>query len=118
MEFGYQLVLLLHFIGMASLVGGILIQISNRGAFEMNALIRHGVGTQIVTGIILTGMAEGLDELDKDIPVEKLGLKLVVAIVIAFLAERNRKRKPVGDTVFYVVAGLALVNVAVAALWT
>lgn len=117
MEIVYNLVVVVHLVGMASLVGGALVQMSSSER-SMTGAIRHGAGTQLVTGLILAGMAEGIDDLDKDVPVAKIATKLVVAIIVVVLAETNRKRKPVPDALFFLVFGLALANVAVAALWT
>lgn len=118
MEFVYNVVVFLHLIGMASLVGGALIQMSSTGERVMNSAMRHGAVIQLITGLILTGMAEGIDDLDKDIPAAKIAVKLGVALIVVVLAEANRKRKPVPDLLFFLVFGLAVVNVAVAALWT
>jgi hypothetical protein len=117
MELVYNIVVFVHLIGMASLVGGALVQMSAPGERVINAPMRHGAGIQLITGLILVGMAEGIDDLDKDIPVAKIAVKLGVALVVIVLAEKNRNRKPVPDQLFFLVFGLAIVNVAVAALW-
>ena len=42
----------------------------------------HGVLTQLVTGVLLVGLAEGVDSLDRSVDRTKIGVKLVVTLVI------------------------------------
>lgn len=112
MSFVHDLLLFVHFLGLASLLGGFLVQLSSRPRRIVAAMV-HGALTQLVTGLGLVGVAEALDE-----PVDnaKIGVKLLVVVVTA-LVWVNRRRPQVPDGVFWAVGGLSVLNVAVAVFW-
>ena len=112
MEILKDIVLILHFLGLAAIIGGVLAgRRSSRK--RVDALVLHGALTQLVTGVILVGMNQALDN-----PVDntKIGVKLVILLVITGLAWRYRK----GSAPSWVMGAIGLltvVNVAVAVLW-
>ena len=71
MQLVYNLLVVLHFIGLASLLGGFLVQMSSPTKV-VNPAMLHGALTQLVTGLAMVGMAEsGLVE-DTDINTTKV----------------------------------------------
>ncbi|WP_116947533.1 hypothetical protein [Jiangella endophytica] len=118
MEFVYDLVLVLHFFGLASLLGGIMVQLSARGGRVVNMAMLHGALTQLVTGVAMVGMAEGIDSLDKHIDNAKIGVKLVIVLIITALCFANRKRTAIADGLFFALFGLTAANVVIAVFWT
>ncbi|AYY14437.1 hypothetical protein EF847_18795 [Actinobacteria bacterium YIM 96077] len=117
MEFLYNIVVALHFLGLASLIGGALVQMKARGERQINRAIIHGALVQVLTGLILVGMQEMVDSLDRDPNHAKVGVKLLVALVIAVVALINEKRPTIPDGVYFTVFGLAVANVLVAVFW-
>ena len=114
MELAYNLILIVHFIGLASVVGGFLVQMrsAERG---VNPAMWHGALTQLVTGVILVGLAEMQDW---DVDHIKIGVKLVLTLVITVLAFVGRK-KPLPQTALWgVIGGVAIVNIIIAVLWS
>ena len=77
----YEAIVVLHFLGLASLLGGFLVQMSTKPRGINNAML-HGVLTQLVTGILVgireSKILEDEDPLDKTKIVVKLGIALVV----------------------------------------
>lgn len=118
MDLLYKFVLVLHFLGLASLIGGCLVQMSARGERSVNPAMLHGALTQVVTGLVLVGLAEGVDSLDKDINTTKIAVKLVIALVVTVLCWVNRRRPTIPDGLFFLTFGLALANVGIAVFWT
>jgi len=118
MGFVYNLVLVLHILAIAALVGGAIVQAQARGEYTITEPMIGGARGAFVTGLILAGMAEGIDDLDKDIPAAKLATKLLVVVVILALAEVNKKKQPIPNGLYYLLGGLALANVSVAIFWT
>lgn len=116
MDFVYNLFVVLHFLGLASLLGGWMVQISARER-AINSAMLHGVYTQLATGIVLVGLAESVDSLDKDVDHIKIGVKLAVALVIAIIGWMNRKRT-ISDGLYFLIGALAVANVVVAVFWT
>lgn len=113
MEILKDIVLILHFLGLAGILGGVLAQ-SRANPKRIDALVWHGSLTQLVTGIALVGLREGLDlEVDN----AKIGVKLVILLVIAFLAWRYRKAEAVATSVWGAIGLLTVANVAIAVLW-
>lgn len=73
----------------------------------------HGSLTQLVTGILLVGLAEMGDG---DVNHVKIAVKLTVLVVIAVLVFMNRRKEALPDGQFWSILGLTLVNTAVAVL--
>jgi len=119
-DFVYNLILILHFIGLASVVGGFLVQM--RSAEKgVNPAMLHGALTQLVTGLLLVGLPEmgvatpfpGWEEWDH----VKIGVKLVITLVITVLAFVGRK-KPLPQTGMWAAIGaLSIANIFIAVLW-
>ena len=115
MEIVYNLVVVLHLVGMAILVGGYLAVVR---APRMLPGFWHGALTQLVTGLALVGMREsGAVEGDDPLNHAKIGVKLVVALVVTVLVFLNRKKSDVPAGTVHAIGGLALLNVFVAAVW-
>ncbi len=119
MDIVYKILILLHLVGMAMLVGGWLATIR---APRVLPGMWHGALTQLVTGLLLVGLAES-GAVDRDIDNAKIGVKLVVALVITVLVFLNRRRSrstdgAVAPGAAHTVGGLALLNTAIAALWS
>jgi membrane protein required for beta-lactamase induction len=108
----YDLLVVLHLVGMAAVVGGWITVL--RAPRIVTGMV-HGALLQVVTGVALVGLAEG--SVDRDLDYGKMTVKLVVALAVAVLAFLHRKRERVPAGVVHAVGGLALLNVLVAVLW-
>lgn len=107
-----HLLLLLHFIGFASLLGGFLTQLSADVKRVVPAML-HGVATQLVTGFALVwAVAADGDTVDH----AKVGIKLVVLVVIFGLLFKERQKDAMDKTTFFAVGGLTIVNAALAVM--
>ena len=111
------ILLILHFIGLASLLGGFLVQVkaitAGRGVV-LPAMV-HGALTQLVTGVLLVATIQmgDLFELNN----LKIGVKLLITIVITVLVFVYRKKSPAPSWVLWAIGGLTVANVIVAAAW-
>ena len=114
MEFVRHLLVLLHLVGFAALFGGAFVQVRARPRVVSAAML-HGAITQVVTGLLLVGVREGLDlEVDQ----VKIGVKLAVTLVIAVLVWVNRRKTSIPGGLFGSVLLLTLANAAIAVFWT
>ncbi len=113
MEFLRDILLFLHFVGLAALFGGLFVQIKADPRVVNNAMF-HGILTQLVTGLLLVGVLEGLD---REVDNTKIGVKLLVAIVIAVLVFMNRKKPVLPNGLYFGLMGLTLLNIGVAVFW-
>jgi hypothetical protein len=116
MSIVYNLLVVLHLIGMASIVGSYLVVVRSP-RFVPGFL--HGALTQLVTGLAMVGLRESKVYDDPDGPINntKIGVKLLIALVVTVLAWVNRKRNDTSTGVVHAIGGLALVNVFIAVLW-
>jgi hypothetical protein len=113
MDLAHDVLVFLHFIGLASLFGGLFVQLKGDPRVINNAVL-HGILTQVVTGLALVGLAEADDA---DVDHAKVGVKLVVALVILGLVLVNRKKTALQNGVFFSLLGLTVLNIAVAVFW-
>ncbi|GAB4586438.1 hypothetical protein [Nocardia sp. IFM 10818] len=116
MDFVYNLMVVAHLLGMAAVVGGYA-----ASQPRVSELMVWGARAQLITGIILVGMAESIDSLGKDPNMTKIGVKLVVSVAVAAFAEMGRadaKRGKAVPWMTHAAGGLAIVNVFIATLWS
>jgi hypothetical protein len=113
MEILKNLTLVLHFVGLASLLGGFLVQMSATAKRIVPAMF-HGALTMLVTGLALVGLEQALDD---DVNNTKVGVKLVVLLVITVLVLLNRKKPVVPVGLWAAIGGLTLLNVVLAVFW-
>lgn len=115
MEFIRLVLLFLHLLGMALLVGSFLVQrrVSPQGPLNPGWL--HGALLQLVTGVALVGVNEAQDnELDQI----KVTVKLVVLVAVFALVLLGRRRETLATWLVPALAGLVVLNVGVAVFWT
>ncbi|WP_228000586.1 hypothetical protein [Nocardia australiensis] len=116
MDFVYNIVVVTHLLGMAAVVGGYA-----AGHPLVSGLMVWGARVQIISGVVLVGMAESIDSLGKDPNMMKIGTKLVIAVLVAAFAEMGHADAKRGKNIAWMThaaGGLAIANVLVAALWT
>ena len=118
MEILYNAIVVLHFIGLASLIGGFLVQIKSTERVVNNAMW-HGAIVQLVTGLLLVGLAYPLnaDDPDWEMNNAKIAVKTVILLAILVLAAINRKKPSITAGVWGAIGGLAILNVIIAVFW-
>ena len=114
MEFLRLVLLLLHVLGFAALIGGLLVQLGTADKRVLGAM-RDGIGTAFLAGLALVGVLEAGDE-----PVDhaKVGVKLVIGLVVLVLVMANLRKPRIPDGLFYALLLLSVANVAVAIFWS
>lgn len=112
MQFIYNLVVVLHFVGLASLLGGFLIQMSS-ATKGINAAMLHGVLTQLVSGLVLAGIASA-QLVTEDVDQTKIGIKLGVTFAILIVVLIGRKSTTDAKSMWATVGGLTMLNIVVA----
>lgn len=118
MEILKNVVLALHIIGVAALLGGVLYQIRDMraGTARMLPAILHGALTMLLTGLILVGMQYPLGRGD-DLDNTKIAVKLVILIAIFVITLIYRKRESLATWVLPAVGVLTVTNVVIATVW-
>lgn len=114
METVYAIVLVLHLIGWALVLGGAVYGLRET---KMNKGMLHGILTALIAGIIMVGL--GSSGVAGPEPNNiKIGVKLVIALVVTALVMVGNRKEQVSKGFLGGIAGLTVVNVAIAVLWT
>lgn len=106
------ILLYVHLIGFALLLGGAIAQYLT-GRLRINAAMLWGAGIQVLTGL---GLSAPLRDGHEPAPA-KLVTKLVLGLAIFAMVFFSRKRESVNRGHFLAIIGLTLVNAAVAVFW-
>ncbi|GGP59219.1 hypothetical protein [Saccharothrix coeruleofusca] len=114
MEFVRLLLVFLHLLGMGMLVAMFFVQRRAGADAPLNKGWLHGSALQLLTGVALVGLAPLTD---KDYDHFKIGLKLLVLVVIAGLAAANVNKPRAASWLAPTMAGLVVLNTAVAVFW-
>lgn len=119
MDVVINIIVALHIIGVASLLGGMLVQMKSikTGTTKILPAIMHGAWTMLVTGILLVG----LNEMAHDVTAAfhmKIGVKLLVLVAIIVIALVNKKKDKLATWVLPALTALTLLNIFLATVWT
>ncbi|GAB3298699.1 hypothetical protein EK0264_17185 [Epidermidibacterium keratini] len=125
MDVLYNILVTIHLLGMALIVGTFFVQMRASRGFAFPLLLT-GAAIQLVTGVALYGMLMAGDDPPNHM---KLGIKTLIALVVFVAALvgflRQRKLVTAGGTadesslkpMFHAAGGMAVLNVLIAALW-
>lgn len=120
-EFILHSLVVLHFIGLAALLGGFLTQMKAMGkgqAVIVPAMV-HGAWTMLITGLLLVGVREWMAVMEWDDALNhmKIGVKSLVVAVILILVIHYKKKQTVSTKVFGAIGLLTVLNVVLAVFW-
>lgn len=111
----------LHFIGLASLLGGFLTQMKAMAASAAKIVpsMVHGAWTMLITGVALVGIAEWRIAIGADFEVDhmKIGVKSLVLLLILFLVLYFKKKDSVKPAIFGLIGLLTTLNIVLAVFW-
>jgi len=116
MEILRSIVVLLHLAGFAMLFGGWVVQLVRREP-TVSLVMRIGLSTQLVTGLILAIPFPAGIELNYIKLAVKFGVLILIGASFGIMATRERAKKPVLMPVFWAIGVLAFANAAIAILW-
>jgi hypothetical protein len=110
-----RLVLLfIHILGFAALIGGLVVQ-ARLPEKTVNAAMRDGIGTAFVAGLLLVGVLEAGDD-----PVNhaKIAVKFAIGLLILVLVMMNLRKERIPQGLWAGLLLLSIANVAVAVFWS
>jgi len=127
MELVRDITLITHFIGLALIIGPFIVQMRAHSGYYFGWVMTGSI-VQLVTGLLLTGLAEMRLADDPELSVNhtKIAVKSVIATVIviaAVHAYRKQKKLGAGDNerkllpYLHSAGALAIVNVILAVVW-
>ena len=110
-EFLINIFLVLHFLGIASLLAGFLTSMKQmRTGMKVNAGVLHGAYLMLISGLAMAGLAVDPSELN----VIVISLKSIVLTVIFFVAYAYRKKEVTPVWVVPAIAGFTVLNMCLA----
>ncbi|PXY31368.1 hypothetical protein [Prauserella muralis] len=116
MEIVYDVVVVLHLLGMAGILAGVVTYYSAKAPAAFTSMF-HSASLQVITGLALVGMASS-GVVDTTVNNTKIAVKLAVAVAVLLLALVLWRRKDlVNQRLVAVAGGLTVANVAIAVLW-
>jgi len=107
-----SILLALHLIGVALIVGTFFVQMRAKSGFRVGLMLTGAI-IQFVTGAAMYGMA-GNHAHPKLIVHAIVGLIAIIAAIVAFVLAK-RGKNPKGA--FHAAGGLGLLNLLIAAIW-
>ena len=118
MEIALKILLILHLIGLAGLLGGVFLQIKDiaKNAASIPAGMVHSGWLMAATGVMMFGLHEALDIATMESRI-KIGIKVVVLVVIMALMMANRNKERVTAPIMGTIGALTVVNICIAVLW-
>lgn len=108
------ILLFVHILGFAALIGGLLAQ-AKEPVKRVNGAMRDGAGTAFLAGLALVGVLEAGDG---DVNHAKIGVKLVIGLVILVLVMMNLRKERIAQGLWLALLALSVLNVAVAVFWS
>ncbi|MFM7462948.1 MAG: hypothetical protein ACKO29_02595 [Actinomycetota bacterium] len=115
----YEVLVVLHFIGMAGLLGGILVGVSEKPLRIKVASLHSGL-LVLLAGIFLIvvyAMQHAKDDSVELLDHTKLWIKLNFVVAILVLGFLNVKKAEVKRSTYMTIFGLAVANVLIAVFW-
>jgi hypothetical protein len=110
-----RLVLLfVHILGFAALLGGLLVQV-REDTKAVNPLMRDGAGTAFLAGLLLVGVLEAGDTSPDHV---KIGVKFAIGLVILVLVMANLRKPSIPQGLYLGLLALTVVNIGVAVFWS
>ena len=111
-----RLVLLfVHILGYAALLGGLLVQLRSETKAVI-AQMRDGIGSAVLNGLLLFGVLESLGPPGPDHA--KIGVKFAIGLVILVLVMVNMRKPSIPQGLYYGLLALTIVNIGVAVFWS
>ena len=110
-----RLVLLfMHVLGFAALLGGLVVQARDSDK-AVNGAMRDGIGTAFVTGLLLVGVLEaGEPAVDHT----KIAVKFAIALVLLVLVMANLRKPSIPQGLWAGLLLLTVLNIGVAIFWS
>ena len=113
MDVAYRLLVLVHLVAFAALLGGALVQLRSREP-EVNAAMLHGAWVALASGVALWALA---GTFDVSVAVGPLVVKTAVSGVLTLLVVLNRRFSSVPRGLLLLITLLVLTDAALSVLW-
>lgn len=114
MAVAQQILVLVHLIGFAALLGGCLVQLRTPEP-EVSTAMLWGAVVELVTGVTLFILVEVAVEPIRTAP---LVVKTALTVIVMTLVAANRRYASIPRGLWGLITGLSLISAAISVLWT
>ena len=108
------ILLVIHILGFAALIGGLLAQAGTEGK-RVNGAMRDGAGTAFLAGLALVGVLQADDQ---EVNNTKIAVKGVIGLVLLVLVMANVRKERIPNGLWVGLLVLSVANVCVAVFWS
>lgn len=115
----YDILVVLHFIGMAGLVGGLIVGVAEKPLKIKKAALHSGLLVLLagIFMIIVNSVQHASDSSVEMVDHGKVGVKLLVVAVILVLGFKNLAKSEVAKKTYMTMLGLSVLNILIAVFW-
>ena len=119
MQFTYNLFLVLHFIGISGLLGGLLAQIAVKPK-QLTKFVLHSAWLAFIAAIVMVGINQMMHSNDATVQVLdhlKVAVKSTILIVVLAIGYLNIKKTTLSNKAWGLMTLLAISNIVIAVFW-
>jgi len=119
MEFSYNLFLVLHFIGISGLLGGLLAQIAVKPK-QLPKFVLHSAWLAFIASIVMVGINQMIHSNDSTVEVldhVKVAVKSTILIIVLAIGYLNIKKAALSNKAWGLMMLLTISNIVVAVYW-
>lgn len=119
MQFSYNLFLVLHFIGISGLLGGLLAQIAVKPK-QLPKFVLHSAWLVFIAAIVMVGINQIMHSDDATVEVLdhiKVAVKSIILIVVLAIGYLNIKKAPLSNKAWGLMTLLTISNIVIAVFW-
>jgi len=114
MELARLILLFVHIVGFAALLGGLLVQAKDPDK-RVNGPMRDGAGTAFLAGLLLVGVLEAGDTAVDHV---KIGVKFAIGLVVLVLVMANLRKPRIPQGLWLGLLLLTVAAIGVAVFWS
>ncbi len=119
MQFSYNLFLVLHFIGISGLLGGLLAQIAVKPK-QLPKFVLHSAWLAFIAAIVMVGINQMIHSDDTTVQVLdhiKVAVKSTILIIVLAIGYLNIKKAALSNKVWGLMTLLTISNIVIAVFW-
>lgn len=119
MQFTYNLFLVLHFIGISGLLGGLLAQIAVKPK-QLPKFVLHSAWLAFIAAIVMVGINQMMHSDDATVQVldhVKVAVKSTILILVLALGYLNIKKAALSNKAWGLMTLLTISNIFIAVFW-
>ena len=119
MQFTYNLFLVLHFIGISGLLGGLLAQIAVKPK-QLPKFVMHSAWLAFIAAIVMVGINQMMHSDDATIEVldhVKVAVKSTILLIILAIGYLNIKKASLSNKAWGLMTLLTISNIVIAVFW-